>query len=344
MGRLAEGLETIMEFYLRDNQKEKIQVVRAIAIFMVIVTHTVLFNPYEIYIRPFVNPAVGMFIFLSGMLTKEEIQGKEILSFYKRRLLRVFIPYTLWSIIYVVFQGSYDTAVIDYLTGNCCSTFYYILVYMQLVVVAPLIGKLIRSKVWWIGFAITPVAIITEYVLTYCGFNITYPYNINNFFVWFIFFYLGMLIRIRYENNKKVSSGRKNVVCIILIPICIALELLEGHFWLAMGRDDFANTQVKLSAMCTGIVVCILIGSIILSNNKRKPFKLFALIGDASFGIYLIHQLLIGIWGRYFPNLIIASDYWFIIEAVVVLIIGFIIIFILQKIFGKKIGRLLGVY
>ena len=84
MGRLAEGWKAIMKFYLRDNQKEKIQVVRAIAIFMVIVTHTVLFNPYEIYIRPFVNPAVGMFIFLSGMLTKEEIQGKEILFFYKR--------------------------------------------------------------------------------------------------------------------------------------------------------------------------------------------------------------------------------------------------------------------
>ena len=111
-----------------------------------------------------------------------------------------------------------------------------------------------------------------------------------------------------------------------------------------MGRDDFANTQVKLSAMCTAIVVCVLISSIVLNKSERKPFKLFVLIGDASFGIYLIHQLLIGIWGRYFPDLIIASDYWFIIEAVVVLIIGFIIIFILQKIFGKKIGRLLGVY
>ena len=333
-----------MEFLLRDDQKEKIQVVRAIAIFMVIITHTVLFNPYEIYIRPFVNPAVGIFIFISGLLTKETIQGEEILSLYKRRLLRVFIPYTIWSIIYVVFQGSYDTAVIDYLTGNCCSTFYYILVYMQLVVITPLIGKLIRSKVWWIGFVITPVAILTEYILSYLGIAITYPYNINNFFVWFIFFYLGMLIRIRYKNNKIVSSTKINVTCIILIPICIALELLESHLWLAVGRDDFANTQVKLSSMCTAIVVCILIASIILSDSKRRPFKLFVLIGDASFGLYLIHQLLIGIWGRYLENLIISSNYWFIIEAVVVLIIGFIIVFILQKIFGKKIGRLIGVY
>lgn len=333
-----------MNFLLRDNQKEKIQVVRAIAIFMVIVTHTVLFNPYEIWVRPFVNPAVGMFIFLSGLLTKEKIQGREIFSFYKRRLLRVLIPYTLWSIIYVVFQGSYDTAIKDYLTGNCCSTFYYILVYMQLVIIAPLVGKLIRSKLWWIGFIITPVAIFTEYILVYYGIDVTYPYNINNFFVWYIFFYLGMLIRIRFENNKIVSSTRRNIICIILIPLCIALELLEGHFWLAMGRDDFANTQVKLSAMCTGIVVCVLIGSIILSNNKRKPFKLFVLIGDASFGIYLIHQLIIGIWGRFFPNLMIAKNYWFIIEAIIVLIIGFLIVFTLQKIFGEKIGRYIGVY
>ena len=333
-----------MEFILRDNQKEKIQVARAVAIFMVIVTHTVLFNPYEIYVRPFVNPAVGIFVFLSGLLTKEQIQGKDILTFYKRRILRVFIPYTIWSIVYVVFQGSYDTAIIDYLTGNCCSTFYYILVYMQLVIIAPLVGKLIRSKLWWIGFIITPVAIITEYVLAYCGFIITYPYNINNFFVWFIFFYMGMLIRIRHKSGKEVSSSRINVISIVLIPVCIALELLEGHAWLSLGRTDFANTQVKLSAMLTGMVVCIFIASLILSKSEKRPLRLLVLIGDASFGIYLIHQLIIGIWGRYFSNLIVASDYWFIIEAVVVLIIASIIILVSQKIFGKKIGRLLGVY
>ncbi|MBE5898472.1 MAG: acyltransferase [Lachnospiraceae bacterium] len=333
-----------MEFILRDNQKEKIQVARAVAIFMVIVTHTVLFNPYEIYVRPFVNPAVGIFVFLSGLLTKEQIQGKDILTFYKRRLLRVFIPYTLWSIVYVVFQGSYDTAIIDYLTGNCCSTFYYILVYMQLVIIAPLVGKLIRSKLWWIGFIITPVAIVTEYILVNCGIDVIYPYNINNFFVWFIFFYMGMLIRIRYKSGKEVSSTRINVISIVLIPVCIALELLEGHAWLSLGRTDFANTQVKLSAMLTGMVVCIFIASLILSKSEKRPLRLLVLIGDASFGIYLIHQLIIGIWGRYFSNLIVASDYWFIIEAVVVLIIASIIILVSQKIFGKKIGRLLGVY
>ncbi len=333
-----------MEFVLKDNQKEKIQVVRAVAIFMVIVTHTVLWNPYEIYIRPFVNPAVGIFIFLSGMLTREEIRGKDILSFYKRRLLRVFIPYTLWSIIYVVFQGSYDTAIKDFLTGNCCSIFYYILVYMQLVIVAPLVGKLIRSKIWWVGFIITPLAILTEYFLIIRGVDITYPYNINNFFVWFIFFYLGMFIRIRYEKGKKVSSPKINVTCIIASLVCIALELLEGYYWLGLGRDDLATTQVKLSTMCTGIAVCILISSIILSKSEKKPFKLFVLIGDTSFGIYLTHQLVIGIWGRLLPNLMIKSDYWFIIEAIIVLVVDFIIIFILQKIFGKKIGKYIGVY
>ncbi len=333
-----------MEFVLREDQKDKIQVVRAIAIFMVIITHTVLFNPYEIYIRPFVNPAVGMFIFLSGLLTKEKIQGKEILSFYKRRLLRVFIPYTLWSVIYVVVQGSYDTAVIDYLTGNCCSTFYYILVYMQLVIVAPLVGKLIRSKVWSLGFLITPVAIIAEYILDYLGIDVTYPYNINNFFVWFVFFYMGMYIRIRYKNKKKVSSSGLSVLCIALIPCCIVLEIMEGTFWQSVGRDGFATTQVKLSAMCTCIVVCILISSIILSESEKKPLKIFVLIGDTSFGLYLTHQLIIALWGRYLPNLIFQSNYWFIIEAVIVLIVGFIIIYILQKILGRKIGRYIGVY
>lgn len=333
-----------MEFVLNQCQKDKIQVVRAIAIFMVIMTHTILWNKYELFVRPFINPAVAMFIFLSGLLTREEIKGKDVLSFYKRRLLRVFIPYTLWSIIYVVFQGSYDTAIKDYLTGNCCSTFYYILVYMQLVIIAPLAGKLIRSKMWWIGFAITPIAIVTEYVMMYFGVNVTYPYNINNFFVWFIFFYLGMFIRIRYEKEKRVSSIKTNILCIIFIPCCIALEMIEGYFWIGLGRDDVATSQVKLSTMCTAIFVCVLISSLVLSKKERKILKLFVMIGDTSFGLYLTHQLIMGIWGRFCPELIIASDYWFILEAIIVYVVGFIIIFILQKVFGKKIGRYIGVY
>lgn len=333
-----------MEFVLNVAQKERIQVIRAIAIFMVIMTHTVLWNPYEFYIRPFINPAVAMFVFLSGLLTKEEIKGKEIFSFYKRRFLRVFIPYTLWSIIYVVYQGNYDTALKDYLIGNCCSTFYYIIVYIQLVIITPLAGALIQSKIRWVGFVITPVAIIVEYVLVFLGKNVTYPYNINNFFVWFIFFYLGMFVRIRYKNNKNVSSKGIKLLCMALLILCIMLEYIEGNFWIIHERMDLATSQVKLSTMCTGIAACILASAFILKKTEKRPLKLFVLIGDASFGLYLMHQLIMSLWGKLFPGLVLTTNYWFIVEAVVVLAIGFVIIYVLQLILGKRIGKYIGVY
>ncbi len=334
-------------FELSEGQKNRIQIVRAVAIFMVIIIHTVIYNPYEMYVRPFVNVSVALFIFLSGFLTSENVWGKDILGFYKRRLLRVFIPYTIWSIVYVIFTSAYSTAIKDFLTGNCCSIYYYIFVYMQLVLITPLVGKLVQSKVRWIGFLITPIAIIVEYIIAWQGIVISYPYNINNFFVWFIFFYLGMVLRIRYKN---IRGDLKYVVLWILGIFAIILELVEAHFWNVFGRPDIVGSQIKLTSMLTGIVACLLVYNYIskLRNKEAKQGDLFhkcmIQIGNCSFGIYLIHQLLIMIWGRFFPGLTIKSDWWFIIEGVILLIIGTMIVSLMQLILRRKFGKYVGAY
>ena len=60
---------------------KKIQIMRGLSIIAVIVIHTYNTNTYMcgggygVIIRPFVNFAVGMFIFLSGYLTKENENG-----------------------------------------------------------------------------------------------------------------------------------------------------------------------------------------------------------------------------------------------------------------------------
>lgn len=336
-------------FELNEGQKNRIQIVRAVAIFMVIIIHTVIYNQYEIYVRPFVNVSVALFIFLSGFLTSENVWGKEVLAFYKRRLLRVFIPYTIWSIVYVVFTRSYSTAIKDFFTGNCCSIYYYIFVYMQLVLITPLVGKLVQSRLKWIGFLITPVAIIVEYIIAWQGIVVPYPYNINNLFVWFIFFYLGMVLRINYKNGCDNVTSKYGLMWIIGIVV-IVIELLESGFWQFLSRSDIAGSQIKLSSMLTGIVACFLVYNYVCmlrdkeANQSDLFHKIIIQIGNCSFGIYLIHQLLIMIWGRFLPDLMINNDWWFVVEGIILLIVGTIIVSLMQLIFRKKIGRYLGVY
>lgn len=47
----------------------KIQIIRAIAVFSVIVIHSLNLGNQQIFVRPFFNFAVGLFIFISGYLT-----------------------------------------------------------------------------------------------------------------------------------------------------------------------------------------------------------------------------------------------------------------------------------
>ena len=54
---------------LNEKSKNRIQIIRAIAIISVLVIHTAGQSPYELYIRPLVNFGVGVFLFLSGFLT-----------------------------------------------------------------------------------------------------------------------------------------------------------------------------------------------------------------------------------------------------------------------------------
>ena len=56
---------------------------------------------YGVIIRPFVNFAVGMFIFLSGYLTKENENGVYRDIIY-RRIKKIIIPYIIWSFIFAV--------------------------------------------------------------------------------------------------------------------------------------------------------------------------------------------------------------------------------------------------
>lgn len=336
-----------MTILLNDSQKNIIQIIRGVAIIMVVITHCVLWNPYEIYIRVFVNPAVAIFIFLSGMLTYVDTDFSSIRHFYVRRLKRVFVPYTIWSVIYIIFTGDYEHALIYFVTGNCCSIYYYILVYIQLVIVTPILIMLIRTRLWWAGYIITPVAILVEYIMAYNDIVITYPYNINNLFVWVSFYYLGLNIR---GNDKIINCTKKGTVILCsLIILSLALEILEALLFRAYGRGDIATSQLKLSSMITAGILCIMIYRLIISRAdvplQTGPIrKLLIHLGNCSFAIYLTHQLVIMSWNRYLSGFRLNTAYFFIIEAAVVLAVCTGLISIARRLCMPKVGRLLGLY
>lgn len=83
---------------IESDRQNSIQVLRAIAILAVIMIHTCPSGNAQVIFRPFVNFGVALFLFLSGYLTK--MDDRDWIAFYKKRILRVSIPYIVWTILY----------------------------------------------------------------------------------------------------------------------------------------------------------------------------------------------------------------------------------------------------
>ena len=274
-----------------DNSKKRIdsiQILRGLAIIAVVIIHSYPQGLFGVFLRPFVNFAVAMFIFLSGYLTKVSISDYR--GFVFKRIKRVFVPYCIWSVVYTIPTG-FDGFLIKFITGRCCGIYYYIFVYMQLVVLTPLIIKLIKSKYQMFGWLITPFfTLLFRYIFVWLGFDVVSS-NFNYLFVaWFVFYYVGILL-----GNDIITLKNNNRLYVILYVICIALSICEGLAWYKVGNYDMATTQLRITSIATSMVVIVLAYHFIKNYkglSKNIIGKVLLLVGDASFGIYLSHILI----------------------------------------------------
>lgn len=286
-------------------------------------------------VRCFVNFAVALFIFLSGYLTR--IINTDIIIFYKKRLLRVIIPYCIWSVLYAIASNKWDDFIFNFITGQCCSIYYFIIVYIQLTILTPWISRLIQSKYWKLGFLITPIFIAIEYIYTINNNSIVFPFNALFFVVWFIFFYLGMCIR---NGNISISLNFKRLYCLFIVGYVI--QLIESIIWYVYGNYNMATTQLKFSAILCSVIVSIIaylwiIKEINMSHNKIS--NIFIVIGNYSFGIYLTHIALMGVLNKTVYKFI---DIIFPFNIVLIILIEVIGISFMVKLCGKKVCKYLG--
>lgn len=335
---------------ITEEVSNRIQCVRGACIIMVCMVHCISMTPYETVLAPFCHGAVGVFLFLSGLLT--DGAQLDVRRFYRKRITRVFWPYLIWSVVYTLVYQDATEFLLKLLTGQCCGAFYFILVYMEMVLLTPLLLRLARSKVWLLGYLLMPVYLCVVYVAVWTGNQMNYPYNINHFLAWLSFYYLGLCIR-NCESNwisrmRRRLRGRRMTFPIIwsaLLVLCLLFEEVEGQYWTAYATSGMSSTQVKFSAMCTCFVACVLVYAYFSSAAVDRSIwrsvasHVLHFFGDLSFGIYLTHMLIITFLSRVIDwgacNVFLR---WLL---TVVLSAGFV--WVLRKVCGKKIGRVLGV-
>ena len=329
---------------ITKEQGKKIQILRGWAILAVVAAHVLFGSPYELYINGWVNFCVGCFLFLSGFFIGEE-HMTSLKGFYQKRMLRILIPYTFWSVVYTLYDRNFDRVIFRFLTGQCCSVYYYLFVYFQLLILAPLLIKMMKTRLWWLPLVITPLAIAVEYYLALkTEYLLIYPWNINNFAVWVLYFYAGILVHAHPVTNdiKKIPYGLLLLGLILTYVFCV----WENGAWLSFGRQDISTTSVKFSVIFWTGAILLMFFRYMKDEEKTVGIigSILKYVGDASFGVYLIHQLVLSFLGR--RNLLqphALVNYVVVMAASVALVLGVrVAVLAVSQNIGKKVLQWIG--
>lgn len=319
-----------------------LQYLRALAIIAVITIHVSTVNQGNgvIILRQLVNYCVALFLFLSGYLTNKD-SVNNLMQFYKKRIIKVLIPYFIWSIFYIAISKNYDikSIMVRLITGQGCSIYYYIIVYIQLVILTPILLKLLHTKInKYIGL-LTPISLLFLYLLTYFNKPIFFPYNVLSFTVWILFYYYGL--QVKNLDNIEEKLHKNIAINIVIYVICLSLSLIEGFMWNKANNISMAVSQTKITSMFTSIYLI----NIVIGIKGKLNFKsnILKIIGDYSFGIYLTHLLFIKVIDIIYRKIGGSSSNILYIPIIVVsvLILNCAFIFIVNRLIGYK-SRYLG--
>lgn len=321
-------------------KNEYIQALRGLAIAAVVLIHCLQQAEWVLFLRPFLNFAVAMFLFLSGLLTPAD-KCADISGFYKRRIGKILIPYILWSCIYLIASRQIDPVVIikSLCLGTAAAQMYYLLVYAQMVLLTPLIYKALNSKCGWLLWLITPMTLVLREIAVCRGSAMTAVFSVF-FGSWLLYYMLGLRWRVIANT---LGEHLWTTMCVMVVAL--ALQMISAWYWNKSGNFSVATSQLKVTAMITSLAVIVFAMQMTtLVRGKVSQCHLIILIGDCSYGVYLCHLLVLTCIRKVceLANVPVASVWGALLLWVLTLTVSTAIVRFCQIILPKRLQAVLG--
>ncbi len=318
-----------MQKNMSAEASNKIQIMRGIAIVAVVAIHNLPTGIIHVWLRPFLNFSVGLFLFLSGMLSQSANWHP------KKRIVKVLVPYIIWTLIYeiIAYHGTPSKLPLKVLQGlltaKSSAVMYYVFVYVELTLLIPLVDRLARSKLRWLGFVVSPIEIIVMRLLP-----IAFGFTLNRYVLmimdvscvpWFSYYFFGYLL-----GNRMIKISLPASRLFFLWLASIGPQILEGYIYYLMGEEN-CGTQLKLSSILSGMLFVAMAYQLI-NNERGMRFSLLRMLGDCSFGIYFSHLAWMGVLGKtpYFHQYVV-----FPLNALITIAISLIFVLLVRKLLGK---------
>lgn len=269
---------------------------RAIAIFLVVLAHVNYKGPglswIPISYYALTRVAVPLFFMVSGhlLLSKNE----PILDFLRKRALKVFVPFLIWSVIYLVWKqeafGQSLTSMIKIylikiLRGPRENHLWFFYELFGLYLFTPILRIYVqkasaKDMLYFLGiwFTLVPVVLlIQEFTPIKIGFS-------YQFLEWYIGYYIAGYFfgRIDFRRGQKAISLVVFLSCLIMTGTSMYLAGINGlktqYF------EDYLSVNVVV--MSISLYICLI--NIPLPESYYPAVRL---VSRASFGIYLAHVI-----------------------------------------------------
>ena len=291
---------------------------------------------FSSFVRQLLNCAVPIFLALSGYFCgKKLLDAKENkIKFWKKQIFKVYIPAIIWSVPYFIIAINIETISFKQIVKNIIlllvcgySIYYFIALIIQFYLLLPLLQKY-KSLMMTISIVISFISIsLITYINTVEGANLSLILYAGPFVTWFMFFMIGV-----YYSNKQ-SATPKFAVSILIIGLI--LEICETY-WLNMNYGGGFGIKTSSYIYSMGVILLILSPQLKSKYKSNHINSIITYIGSISFGIYLIHCLVMMIISRFvhFENWYL---YWFISILTTSLIIT-----ISRKILPPTINKAIG--
>ncbi|MFX1502347.1 MAG: acyltransferase [Promethearchaeota archaeon] len=329
--------------------KNSIQILRGIAIMEVILVHVCAIYPSGgidtiPIISQIVRSAIPLFVFISGyLLSSRYWEDFSVKDFYKKRFKNIYFPYFFFCGLYIFLSPLLLGRPLEF-TNNLLNilfnpwNFYYHFWFIALItsfyLFYPLLVKIFlkyeKQLIWVLIISIIIQIVWNEslfgilYLLGFLEGSLLYSilfYYANYFFFKHLsYFVLGVYIN---KNSPKIHSKSKKLYFLIL-PI-VLFSALNSIF----GIESFH--------IFINIPLIVLVFSLIKDKNNR----FLEVLGKYSFGIYLVHVLILNFINKLW-TLNIIPWYYYPSTFIATLLASYIVIFLISKLPKHKflIGKL----
>lgn len=291
--------------------------VRSISVFFVIVIHTASPLSYQwgdvlpadwiigISYNTFARVSVPLFFMLSGYLLLS-VQNESMLDFFRKRFQKVFVPFLFWSLFYLLlgnhfgnytFLNAIKAVIYALITTSTSYHLWFLVDLLSIYLFVPLLRIFLVSAqkihLWYIaGLWFLFGAVLDAFEM---AINAETVFEFGFFTSYIGYFFIGYLLG-NFKYSKTVF------IFAVLIYVTSGLYTIFATNTLSAQEGDYVQYYlwyIRLNTVVMSISAFLVFKYLGEKIKNVKVGKFLTIFANASFGIYLIHVLVLNGLKRY---------------------------------------------